>query len=103
MSECGERHVALGSCAEGVNVPTKTGAGKEEGKKMIDARKLRDATLKELYDRMRSRKKSCATNPAEEAEYETQSKDWQEMYKEIEDEMKRRGLIRVTNISSSTK
>lgn len=59
----------------------------------MNASKLSDATLKELYDTMVKRKKSCAQNTQEESEYETQSDDWQEFFKKIEDEMKRRGFI----------
>ena len=60
---------------------------------MIDVTRLSDATLKELYKIMDGRRKSCAQNPEEETEYQTQSDDWQGMFNEIENEMKRRGFI----------
>ena len=59
----------------------------------MDINKLRDAALKELYGIMARRKLSCAQNPQEESEYETQSVDWQRFFKMLEDEMKRRGFI----------
>ena len=60
---------------------------------MIDVTRLSDAILKELYKVMDERRKSCARNPAEETEYQTQSRDWQSMFKEVENEMKRRGFL----------
>ena len=60
---------------------------------MIDVTRLSDATLKELYEIMDERRKSCAQNPAEDAEYQTQSEDWQGMFRDIENAMKRRGFI----------
>ena len=60
---------------------------------MVDVRKLSGATLKEWYGHMVQRMRSCVQNPEEEAEYQTQSGDWQEQFKEIEGEMKRRGLL----------
>lgn len=59
----------------------------------MNASKLSDSALKELYDIMNKRKESCAQNPQEESEYETCSEDWQRMFKTIEDEMRRRGFI----------
>ena len=58
----------------------------------MNVRGLSDETLKELHENMDKRRKSCAENPREEAEYETKSSDWQEMFGQIEAEMKRRGL-----------
>ncbi len=59
----------------------------------MDASRLSDATLKELYGIMASRKQSCAQNPQEESEYETQSEDWKKWFTIFEDEMRRRGFI----------
>lgn len=60
---------------------------------MIDIEKLSDASLKELYEIMYSRKNSCTQNPQEEEVYQTQSNDWQTIFSRIESELKRRGLI----------
>ena len=68
-----------------------TGAGEKEVAKM-NVKGLSNATLKELYDIMNKRRKSCANNPQEENEYETQSGDWQRMFNEIEGEMKLRHM-----------
>ena len=59
----------------------------------MNEKNLSDAALKELYGVMNDRRASCAQNPQEESKYETQSEDWQRMFKRIEDEMKRRGFI----------
>ena len=59
----------------------------------MNIRKISDATLKEFYDTMKVRIDSCAKNPKEEEVYETQSEDYQEMFRGFEDEMKRRGFI----------
>jgi hypothetical protein len=59
----------------------------------IDIEKLSNATLKELYEKMKARIDSCAKDPKEEEVYETQSEDYQEMFRAFEGEMKRRGFI----------
>ena len=86
------RHATLLFRAEGdesCNQPTR----KKRGWYKMDVSRLSDAALKELYDTMAKRKGSCAQNPQEESVYETQSEDWQRLFKILENEMRRRGFI----------
>ena len=62
-------------------------------KAKMDITKLSNSGLREFYEIMIRREKSCAKNPQEEEEYQTQAADWQDLFKDIEGEMIRRKLI----------
>ena len=83
------RHATLFSAQECKRANYWRGKKREK----MNIKKLSDATLKEFYDRMKERIDSCAKNPKEEEVYETQSDDYQNLFREIENEMKHRSII----------